>query len=86
MLKNSSFFVCQGNSVFSMIEQAELNRAFWKAWRAKPSQAFLPKSLSQKQTEPSLGSNPTLNTWYSKSVLLGTAVMNNMDILKFLTS
>ena len=39
MLKNSSFFVFQGNSVFSMIEQAELNRAFFQdlASRAEPS-------------------------------------------------
>ena len=51
MLKNSSFFVFQGNSVFSMIEQAELNQAFFQdlASRAEPS--FLEGMASQ--AEPS---------------------------------
>ena len=40
MLKNSSFFVFQGNSVFSMIEQAELNRAFFARY-GEPSRAEL---------------------------------------------
>ena len=54
-----------------MIEQAELNRAFFarygepsraflKAWRAEPSRAFFPKSSSQNRAEPSFGSDPTL--------------------------
>ena len=64
MLEISSFFVFKGNSVFEKIEQAELNRAFfarygkpsrafWKAWRAEPSQAelFFPKARAK--TEPS---------------------------------
>ena len=62
MLKNSSFFVFQGNSVFSMIEQAELNRAFFQdlASRAKlfgrhgkPSRAELFCPKARAKTEPS---------------------------------
>ena len=55
MLKISSFFVFKGNSVFQMIEQAELNRAFLQdmVGRAEPSQAelFFPKAWAK--TEPS---------------------------------
>ena len=62
MLKNSSFFVFEGNSVFSMIEQAKLNRAFFQdmASQAEPSffegmasraELFFPKARAK--TEPS---------------------------------
>ena len=66
MLEISSFFVFQGNLVFKMIEQAELNRAFLQdmASRAElfgrhgePSRAFFRKSSSQNRAEPSLGPN-----------------------------
>ena len=74
LLKISSFFVFQGNSVFWMIEQAELNQSFLQdmaSWakpsflegmvsRAKPS--FFPKKLEPKLSwaEPSFSSDPTL--------------------------
>lgn len=62
MLEISSFFVFQGNSVFKMIEQAELNRAFLQDMvsRAEPSflegmasraELFFPKARAK--TEPS---------------------------------
>ena len=76
MLEISSFFVFKGNSVFWMMEQAELNRAFFQdlASRAEPS--FLegmasrakPTFFSQKlepkpsRAKPSFGSDPTLHT------------------------
>ena len=40
MLEISSFFVFQGNSVFQLIEQAKLNRAFFARY-GEPSQAEL---------------------------------------------
>ena len=60
--ESASFFAFQGNSVFLIIEQAELSRAFWKAWRAEPS--FFPQKLEPKpsRTEPSFDSDPTLIT------------------------
>ena len=62
MLEISSFFVFQSNSVFQVIEQAELNRAFfarygelsqafWKAWRAEPS--FSTQELEAKLSRDS---------------------------------
>ena len=73
MLKISSFFAFQSNSVFEMIEQAELNRAFFARYcepsraelfgrHGEPSRAFFSKSSSQKRAEPSFGSDPTLLT------------------------
>ena len=56
MLKNSSFFVFQGNSVFSMIEQAELNRAFFQDLASR--------------AEPSFGSDITLVFTYSRMAIL----------------
>ena len=61
MLEISYFFVFQGNLVFEMIEQAELNRAFFARY-GEPSRAFLPKSSSQNQAnraELHLGPNTT---------------------------
>ena len=57
-----------------MIEQAELNRAFFArygepSWaelfgrHGEPSWAFSPKSSSQNQAEPSFSSDPTLIGW-----------------------
>ena len=68
MLKNNSFFVFQGNSVFSMIEQAELNQGFFQvlASRAElfgrhgePSPAELFFAKARAKTEPSRASAQT---------------------------
>ena len=63
-------------SFFCKIWQAQP----WKAWRAKPSflegmasqvELFFPKSSSQNQTEPSLGSDPTLLTILGRGLKMG---------------
>ena len=46
-----------------MIEQAELNRAFFARY-GEPSRAFFPKSSSQNRAEPSFGWDPTLINYF----------------------
>ena len=63
MLEINSFFAFKGNSVFKMIEQAELNRAFFARYgelsQAEPS--FFSQKLEPKlsRAEPSRASART---------------------------
>ena len=50
MLEISSFFVFQGNLAFQMIEQTELNRAFFARY-GKPSRAELFSQKARAKTK-----------------------------------
>ena len=95
MLEISSFFVFQGNSGFWMIEQAELNRAFfckiwraepswafWKAWQAEPSRAFFPKTWAKTElSRAELRLRPNTTTYGQMNLVNGFFISQSCQIV-----